>query len=66
VPERDSPLLRLLAVTRDLLRGAFGAGAYECYRAHQAPHHPDEPPLDRAAYFRQRQNERWNGISRCC
>ncbi len=66
MPERASPLLRLLVVARDLLRGAFGTGGYECYRAHHATHHPDEPPLERVAYFRQRQHERWNGISRCC
>ncbi|MCX7058339.1 MAG: YbdD/YjiX family protein [Proteobacteria bacterium] len=57
---------RLILTTRQLLQGAFGTDAYERYRAHHAAHHGGDVPLDRAAYFHERQRERWNGISRCC
>lgn len=63
MPERAR---RLLQACRELLHGAFGTDAYARYRAHHAAHHAGEVPLDRAAFFRQRQRERWDGISRCC
>lgn len=49
-----------------LVRGAFGAGGYERYLAHHAAHHAGQAPLDRAAWFRRRERERWEGVNRCC
>jgi uncharacterized short protein YbdD (DUF466 family) len=48
------------------LRQVTGDDAYERYLAHRMQVHPEEPPLTREQYFRQRQNEKWNKISRCC
>lgn len=57
---------RMLAALREILRGACGADAYARYLEHQATHHPDQPTLTRAAFFRRHTEERWSGISRCC
>ena len=59
-------LATLRAVLAELLRGAFGTDGYERYCAHHAQHHPHDAPLGRAAWFRQRETARWNGVSRCC
>jgi uncharacterized short protein YbdD (DUF466 family) len=61
-----APHSRLLAALRDVLAGAFGADAYAGYLAHLARHHPEQVPLSRAAFFRERQDARWSGITRCC
>ncbi len=66
MPEFTRALIRVRDALADLLRGAFGAGGYERYRAHHAAHHGDTPPLDRAAWFRRREAERWTGVNRCC
>jgi len=48
------------------LRQASGDDAYDRYLAHMKRAHPDKPVMSRGAYFRARQDQRWNGISRCC
>lgn len=48
------------------VREVTGDDAYERYLAHHAQSHPDQPPLTREQYFRQRQDEKWSKISRCC
>lgn len=48
------------------LRQVTGDDAYERYLAHQMQSHPDERPLTREQYFRQRQDEKWSKVSRCC
>lgn len=48
------------------LREVTGDDAYERYLAHQMQSHPDEQPLTREQYFRQRQDEKWSKVSRCC
>ena len=63
----DTPsIVRLGRAFGDVLRGAFDSDGYDRYRQHHAAHHPTETPLERAAWFRRRQAERWHGISRCC
>lgn len=49
-----------------LLRRLSGDDAYERYLAHHATRHPDVVPLTRAAFFRQWQDDRWQGVRRCC
>jgi uncharacterized short protein YbdD (DUF466 family) len=66
VPERIRFIARTRGAFADLLRGALGTGGYERYCAHHAAHHGDTPPLDRAAWFRRREAERWTGVNRCC
>jgi len=48
------------------LRAVSGDDAYERYLAHHAAAHPDRAPLDRRAFFRQRQEEVWSRVKRCC
>jgi uncharacterized short protein YbdD (DUF466 family) len=48
------------------LRQVTGDDAYERYVAHHAQAHADQPPLTREQFFRQRQDEKWSKVSRCC
>jgi uncharacterized short protein YbdD (DUF466 family) len=50
------------------LRAVSGDDAYERYVAHWRAEHGEsgEAPLDRKSFFRQCQDEQWNGIRRCC
>jgi uncharacterized short protein YbdD (DUF466 family) len=55
-----------------LVRHLSGDDAYERYLKQLAgPHRPDcfhahEKPLTKKAFFKQWQDEKWNGIKRCC
>jgi uncharacterized short protein YbdD (DUF466 family) len=57
-------LQQLWAMFRELT----GDDAYERYLAHwQAEHGADgSAPLDRAAFCREEQRRKWDGIRRCC
>jgi uncharacterized short protein YbdD (DUF466 family) len=48
------------------VRLTVGDDAYERYLAHHAMCHVDAPPLDRRAYYLERQRTKWNGVQRCC
>lgn len=49
------------------VRELSGDDAYERYLAHRQAHHAGEgPPLDRAEYFRRRQERKWGSTQRCC
>lgn len=48
-------------------RLAIGIPDYEVYRAHMQRHHPEQAPMDRDAFFRNRMEARYGkGRSRCC
>jgi uncharacterized short protein YbdD (DUF466 family) len=51
-----------------LIREATGDDAYERYLAHWRTHHSEQSgtPLDRAAFCREEQRRRWDGVRRCC
>ena len=56
-------LQRIWAVLRELT----GDDAYERYLAHWRAHHSTGTrPLDRAAFCREEQRRRWEGVRRCC
>ncbi|ALV08049.1 YbdD/YjiX family protein [Roseateles depolymerans] len=61
---------QLLQAGRYMARGVHQqmVGAdYGAYLAHMQRTHPDQPPLDYEAFFRQRQEARFNsGTGRCC
>jgi len=65
-------MLRKVQTFWQLLRRLSGDDAYERYIAHFAEHHQHEgihvceKPLTKKAFFKKRQDERWNGINRCC
>lgn len=51
------------------LRQVSGDDAYERYLAHWREQHGGErsrQPLDRAAFFREQQRRKWDGVNRCC
>ncbi len=50
----------------DSLREVTGDAAYEKYLHHCRQHHPEIMPLDRKAFYDQRMQQKWSGISRCC
>lgn len=50
----------------NFVRQVSGDDAYERYLAHQRAHHSDTRPMTRREYFKRRQDEKWNKISRCC
>ena len=53
-----------------VVRRLSGDDAYERYLEHYARCHAEDPdakgPLSRADFFKQWQDEKWNGIKRCC
>jgi uncharacterized short protein YbdD (DUF466 family) len=49
------------------LRELSGDDAYERYLAHWRAHHAGRgAPLDRAAFYRDEQRRKWEGVKRCC
>ncbi|WP_394754551.1 CstA-like transporter-associated (seleno)protein [Crenothrix sp.] len=54
------------------IRQLSGDDAYERYLQHYARYHQSHPecvyhaPLNKQAFFKQWQDEKWNGIKRCC
>ena len=60
-----SGLLHRLRATARLM---VGMPDYEVYLAHMATNHPDLAPMDRTAFFRDRQEAKYGGKSggRCC
>ena len=48
------------------MRELSGDDAYQRYLAHHAASHADTPLLSRKEFFVLRQQQKWNGIRRCC
>ena len=51
------------------LRLMVGVPDYDTYVAHMKATHPDQPPMDREAFFRERMQARYDGrgrVGRCC
>lgn len=48
------------------IRQLSGDDAYERYLAHHASDHADAAPLSRKAFFQHDQQQKWEGIKRCC
>jgi uncharacterized short protein YbdD (DUF466 family) len=49
-----------------LRRSTAWFDSYSRYLAHHDAHHPEQPTLDRRAFYLQRQARKWSGINRCC
>ena len=47
------------------LRALSGDDAYERYLTHHARAHHG-PPLTRRAFYEEREQRKWSGVSRCC
>jgi uncharacterized short protein YbdD (DUF466 family) len=39
---------------------------YQKYLEHFYREHPDQTPLSKRKFFSQKEQEKWNGINRCC
>ncbi len=52
----------------DWLRAVMGDDAYDVYLAHRHRRHAEDggEPLSRREFHRKREDERWNGVNRCC
>lgn len=48
------------------LRELSGDDAYERYLAHHTACHAASAPLSRKEYFQHQEQQKWNGIQRCC
>ena len=61
-------LRRLAAGLAQAARLACGVPDYEAYRQHMRRAHPDQPVMDYASFFRDRQQARYGGRGggRCC
>ena len=59
-------MIAVLAKWWQIFRERVGDDAYERYREHHTHSHALEPLLDRRAYYLKAQQEKWNGIKRCC
>ncbi len=61
---------RCLDRTWRFLRQVSGDDAYErylaLYRSNQEKHQHQEPPLTQEAFFKQWQQQKWDGVKRCC
>jgi uncharacterized short protein YbdD (DUF466 family) len=51
-----------------LLREVTGDDAYDRYLEHWRQRHAADgaAPLDRAAFYREEQRRKWDGVRRCC
>ncbi|MDP1771175.1 MAG: YbdD/YjiX family protein [Methylobacter sp.] len=49
-----------------VVRRLSGDDAYERYLQHHVAHHQADTPLSKEAFFKRWQDEKWNGIKRCC
>jgi len=57
-------LFGMLARTARMM---VGLPDYDAYLRHMAEHHPDQEPMGRTAFFRNRQDARYRGGGgRCC
>lgn len=61
-------LLHLLRLTRQAARLMVGVPDYETYLAHRREHHPGEPVMSYAEFFRERQDSRYASgrVRGCC
>ena len=57
---------RQLRVAWKMLRELTTDDAYERYLEHHAATHGDAAPLDRRAFFARQQQQKWEGVNRCC
>ncbi len=60
--------VRGLATLRRTARLMVGLPDYETYLSHMAERHPEQEPMSRIAFFRDRQEARYGGRNggRCC
>ena len=65
-PGIESGFVRRAKQFWGVVREMVGDDAYERYCAHHRSHHAHGELLDRQAFYLKNQQEKWNGIKRCC
>lgn len=58
-------IARGMAAVIAWLRAVSGDDAYERYLTHHARAH-EGAPMDRRAFYEEREKRKWSGVSRCC
>ena len=53
-------------VNSSRFRALTGEDAYERYLAHLRAAHPGREPMSQSAFYRQFEEQKWDGIKRCC
>ena len=48
------------------IRQLSGDDAYERYLVHHAQHHANTSPLSKQDFFKRWQDNKWQGVKRCC
>ncbi|MBK8173745.1 MAG: YbdD/YjiX family protein [Rhodospirillales bacterium] len=75
IPQRRKPRQPITQRLQRLWKAAgrtahlmIGVPDYDVYVEHCRRHHPDRPPMDRQAFFRNRLDARYGGANggRCC
>ncbi|AJR24470.1 MULTISPECIES: YbdD/YjiX family protein [Sphingobium] len=53
---------------RQMAHMMVGVPDYDAYLRHMRAHHPERAPMDRTAFFRERQESRYGGRNggKCC
>lgn len=59
-------MIKRLSSFWQTVRQLSGDDRYERYVQHHAQHHPDLPPQSREEFFKQWQDDKWQGVKRCC
>lgn len=61
-------MIALLDRLREAARLMVGQPSYDAYVRHMAAHHPEQTPMTRLAFFRNREQARYGGKGggRCC
>jgi uncharacterized short protein YbdD (DUF466 family) len=55
-----------LGVLRRALRSLVGEDAYRRYLRHASAQHPGLPLMSRRDFYRDAEQRKWSGVSRCC
>lgn len=49
-----------------VVRTLAGEDDYARYLEHHAAVHPDREPMSARAFYREREQRKWDGVKRCC
>ena len=61
-------MMNWIDILRRTARSMVGMPDYDAYLRHMRDHHPGHAPMDRTAFFRNRQEARYGGKNggKCC
>lgn len=63
---KTQQLTQWASSTWSLIRELATDDAYERYLEHHTQTHPDQPPMNRRAFYLKQQQGKWTGVKRCC